>query len=90
MATVFVTHHVKDFDVWRPFFDEEKDARNDAGIRLLSMYRGVQDPNEISILFEVDDLDVMNKLMSSDEMQDKVKESGVDSEIKVTIMNRVQ
>lgn len=89
MAVVFVSHHVKDFDMWKPVFDRDEEVRTDAGMRSLSIYRGEEDPNEVSMLFEVDDLDRMNKMISSPEMKVKMKEAGVDSDFEIKIMDKV-
>lgn len=89
MSTVFVTHHVKDFAVWKPIFDHDETVRKEHGMRLLSLYRGEQDPNEISLLFDVDDLHELEGMMDSDDMKTKMIEAGVDSEMKMMVMNKV-
>lgn len=58
-------------------------------MRLLSLYQGEQDPNEISMLFEVDDLHEVEDIMGSNEMKTKMMEAGVDSDLKMMVLNKV-
>lgn len=89
MSTLFVTHHVKDYSIWKPIFDQDDSDRREHGMRLLSLYQGEQDPNEISMLFEVDDLHEVEDIMGSDEMKTKMMEAGVDSDLKMMVLNKV-
>lgn len=89
MATAFVSHHVKDYDVWKPIFEKDEEVRAAMGMKLLNMFRGQEDPNEISFLFDISDLEAMRKMMDSEEMKMKMKEAGVDGEISIKIMDKV-
>lgn len=86
----YITHHVKEFDHWKEIFDKDEIIRQSIGARLVGLFRGMEDPNEISILFELDDLDTMMEMMESEDMKMKMIESGVDSEPTLQIMNLVE
>jgi len=51
---------------------------------------GAQEFFAVSLLFDVSDLDVKNKMMGSQEMKEKIKESSVDGEVQVKVMMRVE
>ena len=47
---VIVQHKVRDFDAWKGVFDEHGQVRRKYGATGHEIYRGVDDPNEITIV----------------------------------------
>ena len=47
---VIVQHKVRDFDAWKRVFDEHGQVRRKYGATGHEIYRGIDDPNEITIV----------------------------------------
>lgn len=47
---LIVQHKVRDYDTWKPVFDEHGDVRRRHGATGHELYRGDDDPNEITIV----------------------------------------
>jgi len=77
---VAVTHHVKDYDAWLKSFDARGDsARTNHGLIERAIIRDLNDPNTISVIFEVSDMAKAKARLSSPEVKKNMKEAGVDS-----------
>ena len=77
MALAITHHKVADYDAWRPVYDADREARNSAGVKELGVYRSVQDPNDVYLLFEVSDVEAFQKFGQSPELAEKMREGGV-------------
>jgi len=82
-------HKVKDFSTWKPFFDKDEQVRQAAGMKLVYLFRSVQDPNSIHLLFEVEDLGKVKRMMESEELKKKMEESGVIGEPVFHVLEKV-
>jgi len=80
MTYVYGHHKVRDFNVWKPFFEEDEPRRTAAGIKLLHLFQDVNDPNDVHFLFESQDLGSIQKMMESEDMEETMKKAGVLSE----------
>ena len=47
---LIVQHRVRDYDTWKPVFDEHGDVRRSHGATGHEIYRGLDDPNDITIV----------------------------------------
>jgi len=47
---IIVQHKVRDFDAWKPMFDEHGDVRRSYGATGHEIYRGIDDPNDVTIV----------------------------------------
>jgi hypothetical protein len=68
---------VEDFNKWKPVFDENESFRQAAGLRDVSVLRNIDNPNEIVLLFEASDLTKAKNFTNSDELKERMKQSGV-------------
>ena len=48
MTTVVVRHHVRDYDDWKPVFDEHESVRREHGSTGHRLYRLADDPNMVA------------------------------------------
>lgn len=48
-------NRVADFRKWKAVFDSHASAQREAGLRLVHLWRDVDEPNNVFFLFEVDD-----------------------------------
>src|ERR1035437_1486191 len=53
---VVIRHTVADYNVWKPFFDADSTNRNAAGLHLIGVARGIENPNDVEIPFRIDDV----------------------------------
>ena len=57
MAYMLVRNKVRDFDVWKEFFDSGQDDARAAGLGVVHLWRSTEDPNEVFFLLSVSDMD---------------------------------
>ena len=53
MLHLLCRNKVKDFDFWKGGFDSERALQEKAGLVLVNLWRGADDPNEVFFLFQV-------------------------------------
>ena len=56
MTHLLVRHNVADFAKWKPVYDAHLAARQNAGLQERNLLRSVDNPNEVVLLFEAEDL----------------------------------
>ena len=56
MPYVVVAHKVEDYDRWRPYFDADLEHQKAAGLTVRHVLRGADDPQEVVVIFEAEDL----------------------------------
>ncbi|PYJ22558.1 MAG: hypothetical protein DME99_05075 [Verrucomicrobia bacterium] len=54
---MLVRHKVADFAKWKPVYDAHLSARQKAGLNEEHIFRNADDPNEVLLLFSMEDLD---------------------------------
>jgi hypothetical protein len=57
MPYLLVRHKVKDYAKWKPVFDEHGTVRKASDFKGHHLFNNADDPNELVILFEVEDLE---------------------------------
>ncbi len=78
MARLFIKGHLKDFDIWKPIFDELEPTRKAYGISGHRLYRGTDDPNDITITFEAGDLERAKAFAASEDLRSAMARAGVE------------
>ncbi len=70
-------YKVEDYAKWKPVFDQLTDHRRArGGAKRMILFQDVDDPNEITVLIEWDDIEIPRKLMQSDDLEKFLKERG--------------
>ena len=87
MAYILVRHKVQDFADWKPGFDAHATARGASGSKGGLVFRNADDPNEVVILLEWDDLEKARQFAQSDELREKMQEVGVVDQPDVYFLN---
>jgi heme-degrading monooxygenase HmoA len=77
MPAVLIRHRVADYAAWKPLFDDDGPARRANGSRGGSIYRSADDPNEVLVLLEWDDLDRARLFADSDDLREAMDRAGV-------------
>jgi hypothetical protein len=77
VAYLLVRHKVADFAKWKPAYDAHQSARAAASLRDRLVLRGIDNPNEIVLLFEIGDLAKARTFMTSTSLRDVMQSAGV-------------
>ena len=77
MAHFFVRHTVKDFDTWKPAYDEDGTNRTSFGISDLALHRGVDDSNDVTAVFNVENVARAQEYLQSPELREGMEKAGV-------------
>jgi hypothetical protein len=77
MPYLLVRHKVADFAQWKPMYDAHQSARTAAGLRDRLILRGLDNPNEIVILFEIGDVAKARAFASSPSLKTAMEKAGV-------------
>jgi hypothetical protein len=77
MVHVIVRHKVADYGRWKEAFDGHLGARKAAGEVGYRVMLSVDDPREVTIFLDWDSLDRARKFAGSDDLKQKMQQSGV-------------
>jgi heme-degrading monooxygenase HmoA len=77
MPYLLIRHKVQDYEKWKPFFDEHGSTRQASGSRGGQLFRNADDPNEVVILFDWDDLEQARKFTQSEDLRQVMQQAGV-------------
>jgi uncharacterized protein YeaO (DUF488 family) len=77
MIYVYVRHKVADFAKWKAVYDAHLAARQKAGLRETRLLRNIQNPNEVVLLFEADDLKKAQEFVGSAGLREAMQRAGV-------------
>jgi hypothetical protein len=77
MSYMLCRNLVQDFASWKKVFASHKDAHLAAGLRLVTMWRSVEDPNNVFFMFEAASLDKAREFIRNPEAAKAGKTSGV-------------
>ena len=77
MVTAIIRNEVKDFKAWKKVFDEDQPKIAAAGAKLLGLYTSVDNPNEVTMIYEAPAAELYDQLMSDPERQAEIERAGV-------------
>jgi len=63
---MLIRHKVADFAKWKPVYDAHSSARK-AGLKEEHLFRNAEDPNEVLLLFSMEDIDKAKTFAASDD-----------------------
>jgi hypothetical protein len=86
MATIILSHDVKDFASWKPIYDSDVARRENAGFKEIAVGTKSDDPNKVYMIWEGDPAAVEN-MMKDPDLKEKMDVAGVISPPEVTIIN---
>lgn len=90
MPYVLVRHKVKDYGKWKPRFDEHGATREASGFRGHHLFRNADDPHELVILFEVDDLERARQFGQSEDLRQAMQRAGVSDQPDIYLLDEVE
>ena len=77
MPHLLVRHKVSDFSKWKPAYDAHLPARKEAGLKEEHLLRNVDDPNEVILLFEIEELEKAKEFGASARLREAMRDAGV-------------
>ena len=77
MVHVLVRHKVSDYKSWRSVFDAALEFRQVGGERSCRVFHDSGDMNNLTLLFEWENMEQAQRYMRSEELRRKMKEAGV-------------
>jgi len=77
MIQVLVHHQVADYDNWRSVFDAALDFRHNGGECGCRIFRQAGNPNDLTLLFEWENMERAKRYLSSAELREKMRQAGV-------------
>ncbi len=77
MANVLIRHKVEDYPAWKTTFDEFIDNRKAGGERTWRIWHTDDDPNNLVLLFEWDELANARKFLASADLKAAMENAGV-------------
>lgn len=77
MPFMLVRHKVADYAKWKPVYDEHAATRKASGSKGAHLFRNADNPNEIVLLFEWDDLIKARKFSQSEDLIKTMQKAGV-------------
>ena len=77
MTYMLVRNRVADFDAWKSIFDAQDEAGQAAGLRLVNLWRGVEDPNNVFFILEVANIEQAKAFINDPESAKVGEASGV-------------
>ena len=81
---LIVQHRVRDYDTWKPAFDEHGDIRRRHGATGHELYRGLDDPNEITIVNHFHSREQAEAFAADPSLKEAMERGGVISEPRIT------
>lgn len=72
-----MNHKVKDFNKWKPIYEKDAATRAHYGLKELHLARKADNPNEVYMIFETNDVAKSLKMMDDPELGRKMQEAGV-------------
>jgi hypothetical protein len=77
MRYLLVRHKVAEFDRWKSAYDAHLPSRQKAGLKEEHLLRNIDEPNEVLILFEVEDLQKARAFVDSPDLSAAMEKAGM-------------
>jgi heme-degrading monooxygenase HmoA len=87
MAYILVKHTVKNYETWKPIFDEHGATRKAAGSKSTQVLRNTANPNEVVILMGWDTVANAQKFAGSEDLKATMQRAGVEGRPEVLFLS---
>jgi len=77
MGMLIIRHKVKDYDKWRPMFDEHSLMQKAAGLSNPRVFRSADDKSEIVVVFDTKDTKRAKDFAASPDLRETMAKAGV-------------
>jgi|SRR5215475_13442761 len=89
MIHVLVRHNVSDYGKWKSVFDADQASRQKGGELTCRVFHNTDNFNDLTLLFEWENLEQAQRYMNSKELKGKMKESGVASRPEIAYLGEM-
>jgi quinol monooxygenase YgiN len=89
MVNILVRSKVEDYDLWKPLFDSHAEIRRQNGSHGGTVFRNVDDPNEVYVLLQWDDVESARAFTASPELRERMQQAGVVDKPDVIFLDEV-
>ena len=90
MPYILVRHKVEDYAKWKPLFDEDGVNRKAEGSRGSQLFRNADNPNEVIVLLEWDDLGKAKQFAQSPRLREVMEQAGVADHPDIYFLDEVE
>lgn len=80
MVTLVVHHRVRDYDAWKPVFDEHESVRRDHGQVEHRVYRMTTDPNVVAVHNDFPSVEAARGFLADPSLAEAMARAGVEGE----------
>jgi hypothetical protein len=74
---VIARSRVQEYAKWKTAYDVHKSSRTAAGVSEKHLFQDLDDPNMVTLIFEVEDLKRAEGFFTSDDLREAMQKSGV-------------
>ena len=74
---VEIIQTVKDYAVWRPYFDSDSAVRNQSGLHTVAVAKNIDSTNNIIVVLKIDDLAKAKTFAADPRLKDVMQKAGV-------------
>ena len=89
MTYVQVRHKVQDYSAWKTIFDGATKMRKASGEKSYQVWNTENDPNNLFLLFEWDNIANAKKFLGSTELKTAMKKAGVIEEPEIRFLKEL-
>ena len=89
MAYLYVRHTVSNFNKWYNIFQSHSKAQNEHGMVDLQLFSNQKDPNDVIVLFRIEDMEKAKAFISAPDAEEAKDESGVIGEPEVLFLEKI-
>ena len=89
MATMFVRHKVTDYAKWKTVYDGFRPTQERLGVTAQAVYRGADDPSDVTVAHEFPTLAAAQTFVASDELRATMQNAGVAGEPTIWFATKV-
>ena len=90
MSLVVVHHRVRDFNTWKPAFDEHEPSRREHGAVRHWVYRTAGDPNDVVVAVEFRSQKHAQEFLDDPSLREAMQRAGVEGEPDVHFREQVE
>jgi quinol monooxygenase YgiN len=90
MVTLVVHHRVRDYDAWKPVFDEHEPVRRSHGEIEHRVYRDLHDPNRVVVHNDFPSEDAARAFTDDPSLAEAMQRAGVEGEPGISFMERAE
>jgi quinol monooxygenase YgiN len=90
MPYVLIRHKVEDYAKWKSVFDEHGPARKASGCKGGQLLRSADNPNELVILLEWNEIANARQFVQSDDLRQAMQRAGVTGQPDVFFLDEVE